>query len=169
MPTLHLHLRVIQRPTIAIPVMLDAAGAVLARANLRLRVLSDVEITSSGDVHVSGGCHGSGLSSGQTDLFATTASGPDEILVFFIRATDPPVSGCAQHPVGQPGALLTEACSRFTLAHEIGHLLGLHHVQDTKRLMHSCTLDITVAHPVLTDPEITTMQDSGRKSGLIHG
>jgi hypothetical protein len=36
--------------------------------------------------------------------------------------------GCATHPAGQPGAAIVQTNSRWLLAHEVGHVLGLRHV-----------------------------------------
>jgi hypothetical protein len=169
MPSLHLHLRVIRRPTITVPVALQTARSVLAQAKLNLVILSNEEINDSvlGDIPVSGNCQGKGaLSPDQMALFATTASARDEILIFFVRSTNPVLSGCARHPDGKPGALVTEDCSRFTLAHELGHVLGLSHGGDSTRLMHECTCDITVARPRLIQPEIDMMLKFN--PGLIH-
>lgn len=86
---------------------------------------------------------------GQAELFNSLGPSfrsPNQAAIFVvgrIRNALAAASGCAAHPVGRPGAIITEtaasastpASGRWVLAHEIGHLLGLDHVDDTSSLM----------------------------------
>ena len=59
----------------------------------------------------------------------------NDVVAYFVRSTQPPFNGCGAHPAGRPGAAVASGCSAWTLAHEIGHVLGLSHVNDNNRLM----------------------------------
>lgn len=90
------------------------------------------------------------------------------MVVYFINSTAPPLNGCASHPAGRPGAVVVHDCSPWTLAHEIGHVLGLDHCDDPDnsfclrdRLMTGCgTGSITNPPPDLVASEVTAIDDS---------
>ncbi|MGQ0440099.1 matrixin family metalloprotease [Bacillus sp. B-TM1] len=85
----------------------------------------------------------------------------NELTLYFVRSTNRPLNGCASHPDGRPGAVVTRVASEWTLGHEIGHVLGLTHVNDTNRLMYGGgTHNITNPPPDLITSEIDTMIDS---------
>ena len=52
-------------------------------------------------------------------------AGGNDVVVYFVRSTVPPFNGCAAHPAGRPGAVVARGASQWTLAHEVGHVLGL--------------------------------------------
>jgi hypothetical protein len=89
------------------------------------------------------------------------------IAVFFIRNLIPPKNGVA-FP-GVPDILVAQDASKWTLAHEVGHVLSLDHVDDRDedppfclfdRLMTSCsTSSINVSVPILSNSEIEDMKD----------
>jgi len=82
-------------------------------------------------------------------------------VIYFVQATKPPYNGCAAHPAGKPGAVVVKTASHWTFAHEIGHILGLNHVNDNNRLMTgNGTFNITNPPPDLIASEGTTMQAS---------
>lgn len=83
-----------------------------------------------------GGCTTDNVTQEQIQLFANrnNAWGSD-IVVYFVRSTVPAFNGCAAYPAGQPGAVVAQIASVWTLAHEVGHVLGLSHVDDNNRLM----------------------------------
>ena len=73
----------------------------------------------------------------------------------------PPYNGCATHPAGQPGAVIVQGATQWTMAHEVGHVLGLSHVNNNDRLMTgNGTSNITNPPPDLIASEITTMNSS---------
>jgi hypothetical protein len=94
-------------------------------------------------------------------LFAhRDGAGPHDIVIYLVRTTVPPMNGCASSPTGSPGAVVASGASRVTLAHEVGHVLGLPHVDDRQNLMTSRGTSTIVGEPVLTEAQIRTMQNS---------
>jgi hypothetical protein len=95
------------------------------------------------------------------------------VVVFFIRSTTGAAgatNGCAAHPAGIPGAVVTQIASRWTLAHELGHVFGLPHVPGENcsapgyqpvRLMTGCgTSRIVSPPPDITQSEANTVKSS---------
>jgi hypothetical protein len=114
----------------------------------------------------------------QNTLFANrNNAGSNDIVVYFVRQTIPPFNGCAAFPSGSPGAVVTQGASGWTLAHEVGHVLGLNHIPGEKdavgqcvspdftRLMTGCGTSNIVGTPTISNAEITTMQNSDFTSG----
>lgn len=98
----------------------------------------------------------------QASLFSHRNNvGANEMVVYFIRSTVPPYNGCAASPAGQPGAVIVQGATQWTLAHELGHVLGLRHVTSTDRLMYGGgTANLTNLPPDLIDTELSTMAAS---------
>jgi hypothetical protein len=121
--------------------------------NLNLPALNDVDV---------GACNIGSVTAEQTQLFANrnNAWGSD-VVVYFVRSTVPPFNGCATFPAGQPGAVVAQVATIWTLAHEVGHVLGLPHVNDNNRLMTgNGTGNITNLPPDLISTEVNTMRAS---------
>ena len=109
----------------------------------------------------------------QNDLFKQRDFvGDNEITIYFVRSTVPPNNGCATHPSGKPGAVVAQVASQWTLGHEVGHVLGLGHVDSAgacmlNRLMTGCgTGLINVNPPQLVSSEISTMDSSSYTSNI---
>jgi hypothetical protein len=147
--------------------MIEAMHLVYAQAGIKVQVLSRTRLTLPAlqDLDI-GPCTHNVLTAQQRALFAERAGiGRGEVAVYFVRSTIPRSRGCAAHPEHQPGAVVTRFASRWTLAHEVGHVLGLGHTDDPRRLMTSRdTSRIPVPTPLLTPGEIATI----RRSPWLH-
>ena len=84
-----------------------------------------------------------------------------EIVVFVVNSTLPQCSGLSAPHGDPPWAIVTTSQSEWTLAHEIGHLLGLDDISGTNRLMTGeGTPGITNPPPDLSSTEIIKIQQS---------
>jgi hypothetical protein len=76
----------------------------------------------------------------QIELFDLRANvAPGDLVVYFVRTLTPDKTGCAVHPDGRPGAVIAaRQATEWTLAREIGHVLGLIDQTDTNRPITCC-------------------------------
>ena len=127
--------------------------------NLNLATLEDVDV---------GDCVRGSSTTEQNTLFGhRNFVGTNEMVVYFVRSTVPAYNGCAAHPSGRPGAVVVRSASRWTLAHELGHVLSLSHVNNSNQLMTgSGTSNITNPPPDLASSEITKMINSGLSTAI---
>ncbi|MEP0873265.1 FG-GAP-like repeat-containing protein [Trichocoleus desertorum AS-A10] len=159
--TLRLHIKVLTNPNIAINRMVVAMQQVYEAVGIRVHWVSTetLNLPALNDVEV-GACTMGSVTAEQTQLFANrnNAWGRD-VVVYFLRSTVPVFNGCAAHPTGQPGAVVAQIATVWTLAHEVGHVLGLNHVSDNNRLMTgNGTSNITNPPPDLVSVEVNSMR-----------
>ena len=163
-PTVRLHSKVLTTPNVALNTMVqrmrEVYGAVgigvehASTENLNLPALNDCDV---------GTCPlGTNTTAEQTQLFANrNNAGANDVVVYFVRSTVPPSNGCATHPAGRPGAIVAQGATQWTLAHEVGHVLGLRSRQQQRpaddRKRHG---NITNPPPDLVAAEVTTMLNS---------
>ncbi|HWS89402.1 MAG TPA: hypothetical protein VN282_20680 [Pyrinomonadaceae bacterium] len=82
----------------------------------------------------------------------------NEIVIYNVLGTNPVKNGCATFPSGAPSAVIAMIASPWTMAHELGHVLGLDLVNDSTRLMFDDgTWGITDPPPELSAEERKTI------------
>jgi predicted heme/steroid binding protein len=123
---------------------------------------ADATLAAVVDLNV-GGCTRGNPTSEHDTLFArrNNVTG-NELVVYVVRSIQGGsgnVVGCATHPAGQPGCAIIQGNARWLTAHEIGHVFGLTHVDDTNRLMNPNT-GWTNLPPDLSGDEYARMRDS---------
>jgi hypothetical protein len=183
-------IKVITTPNVAIATMLANMRAVFATAGIRVsegpRENLTVVPTPGAPAQTAfnvGPCNlGQALTADQTRLFANrNNAGANDIVLYMVTTVNSavgPLNGCATS-TGLPGAVISQGASQWTMAHEVGHVLGLTHLTTENtgcpavnpaccstpnfgRLMTGCgTLNIT-STPTLVQAEINTMQASAR-------
>jgi hypothetical protein len=163
-----IHVKILQQPNVSISTMISNMQSVYGPSGFLVEVASTETLNAPSLVDLDLGppataCGSTNATSTeQVQLFQNRNNvGADEVVVYFVRSTSPPFNGCASHPVGRPGAVVVQTASQWTLAHEVGHVLGLNHVNNNDRLMTSNgTFNITNPPPDLVAPEVTTMDIS---------
>ena len=167
-----IHVKILTEPSVSIDTMFTVMRQVYATAGISVNRLTTERLDRPllRDLDV-GECRRGETTDEQDELFGNRNDvGANELVVYFVRSTDPPLNGCAAHPAGRPGAVVTRVASQFTLAHETGHVLGLPHCDTDDaclldRLMTGCgTANITSPPPDLIAVEVGTMQGSSLTS-----
>ena len=162
-PTVRLHAKVLTAPDVGIDTAVQRMGGVYASAGIRVQLVSteDLDLPELNDVDV-GKCLLGETTDEQDELFENrNNAGANDVVVYFVRSTIPPFNGCAAHPAEAPGAVVASGATEWTLAHEVGHVLDLRHVDDNDRLMtRNGTGNITNPPPDLINSEVTTMLTS---------
>jgi hypothetical protein len=161
--TVRLHAKVLTAPNVGINTMIQRitelygslaiAVQLVSTENLNLPLLNDVDV---------GQCVAGSTTAEQNQLFNNRKNaGANDVVVYFVRSTVPPFNGCASHPAGKPGAVVAQGATQWTTAHEVGHVLGLVHVNDNNRLMTgNGTFNITNPPPDFVVSEVETMMNS---------
>ena len=168
-PIVRLHLKILTTPTIPIADMVAEMVTTYASRGIGVEIASteNLNLPDLDDIDV-GQCLRGVTTDEQDDLFRNrNFVQNNEVVVYFVNSTVPANNGCAAHPRRRPGAVVARIASRYTLAHEIGHVLGLNHVNNNNRLMTgNGTFNITNPPPNLTSAEGNTMKDSNLTMNL---
>jgi hypothetical protein len=162
--SVQLHLKILRTPNVNIDTMIDAMKKVYASVDISVNVASREELNLPDLRDIDVGLCVMGLTTReQNELFLRNRNsvGANEIVIYFVATTIPPFNGCAAHPIGVPSAVVAQGATKWTLAHEVGHVLGLLHVDDDERLMtKNGTGAIARELPILTLDEAQTMYAS---------
>ncbi|MGL4549985.1 MAG: peptidoglycan-binding protein [Gemmataceae bacterium] len=97
--------------------------------------------------------------------------GAKDVRVFYVNvledsSDDSGLNGCAGHVPGKAAVAVAAGGTRWTLAHELGHVLlsskfdPVHMDDDTTNIMHAPTSDITAALPTFTPEQVIQMKKS---------
>lgn len=172
---IRLHLKILVQPTrFSIATMLRSMRQVYGPAGFRVEVASRETLRLPGleelDVACPNTrlrcqtmpCANTNLNAEHVALFRNRNNvRANEFAVYFVRRTVPGLNGICDHPPGKPGVVVTATASQWSLAHEIGHALGLSHLTNNDRLMtDGGTNNITNPPPDLVATEIRTMERS---------
>ncbi|MEJ7683425.1 MAG: hypothetical protein WKG06_37320 [Segetibacter sp.] len=177
---IRIHFKVWSNPAILTETMLNRMREVYSTAGIRVVVVSREDLTSPNiftalrDLDIVNNCPMGQASTEQDQLFNNRNNvGENEIVVHFVRNIIPTFNGCAAHPNDQPGAAIAGSiASQWTLAHEVGHVLGLDHIPgekdsngicmtpDPTRLMTGCSTSNITGTPTIDGNEINTMTSS---------
>jgi outer membrane protein OmpA-like peptidoglycan-associated protein len=172
---IRLHLKILVQPTrFSIASMLQSMRQVYGPAGFQVEVASreTLKLPSLEELDVACPntslrcqtmpCANTNLNAEHVALFRNRNSvRVNELAVYFVRRTVPGLNGLCDHPPGKPGVVVTARASRWSLAHEIGHVLGLSHVTNDNRLMTDGGTDnIKNPPPDLVASEIKAMEQS---------
>ena len=159
-PTVRLHTKVLTAPNIAVNTMVQRMRDVYQSVGIRVQHASteNLNLPALNDLDV-GACTLGNTTGEQNQLFNNrNNAGANDVVVYFVRSTVPPLNGCAAFPAGRPGAVVAQGATQWTLGHEVGHVLGLFHVNNNDRLMTgNGTANITNPPPDLIASEAATM------------
>lgn len=160
---IRIHVKTLTNPTVSINTMIASMRRVYESIGIRVQWASTetLNLPDLNDLEV-GSCVLGSVTQEQSQLFTNrNHARPNEVVVYFVRTTIPPFNGCAAHPANCPGAVVAQGATEWTLGHEVGHVLGLFHVNDNNRLMTgNGTGNITNPPPDLIQVEVNKMRGS---------
>ncbi len=178
---IRIHLKTLTNPTVPVSSMLVRMRQVYQTADIGVEVVSRESLAgipnfvALNNLNVINNCPRGSTTAQQNQLFQNRNNvGANEIGVYFVQSTVPAFNGCAAFPAGSPGAVVAQIASRWTPAHEVGHVLGLNHITgensapggatcsspDFSRLMTGCGTGNIVGIPTIVQAEIDTMRGS---------
>jgi len=160
---LKLHAKVLAGSDKKIATLVRAAATVFLPYGVDVKCLSQerINIPELADVDV-GRCRDGIVTTEMQRLFdLRDGVGEDEIAFYCVRSTDRPSNGCGLSPRDQPSVIVVVGADRWSLAHELGHLLQLVHISDNLRLMFGGgTSNISDPPPDLSSNEANTIRNN---------
>jgi hypothetical protein len=148
---------VVPPTTFSVDAAITSTSSVYGRHGVRVEVCGLITETPGLPSDIRVGLCGSNdamsLSQQQLNAFRPGARAED-VVIYFVRSTVAAFNGCAKHPERTPSAVVVQDATIWTVAHELGHVLGLEHQEDTRRLMVRGTGRISVPDPILGRDEI---------------
>lgn len=135
-----LHIKVLFTPPSSIASQVTDMREVFVSAGIRVVVASTefLNLPQLLDVDV-GSCKdgfGDNITGDVDALYKNRRGvGSNDLVIYYVRSTNPPFGGCAKYPGDKAGAIVTSNIIKYTLGHEVGHVLGLNHTDSNKRLM----------------------------------
>ena len=173
---LHIHVKRLTDPQqpVTVKKMVNAMQQVYDAARIRVELETNEPLThvpelKDLDIGGFGGTPGPAcekVTAEQKQLAGFRKNVPDgEIVIYICRSLTNANAGCAAHPEDKPMAALSALhADIYTMAHEVGHLLGLPHttVQGKNRLMTNMGTRTLTSNPppVLIAAEINDMRKS---------
>lgn len=158
-----IHTKILTVPDVPVDTLMQNMRDVYASAGIDVEWASTetLNLPTLNDLDV-GACVSGQTTDEQKALFDNRNNvGSNDIAVYFVRSTVPPLNGCAAHQAGKPSAAVVKTATQWTFAHEVGHVLGLSHVNNNDRLMTgNGTSNITNPPPDLVASEVTKMTNS---------
>jgi hypothetical protein len=138
------------------------ANEVFADAQMEFNVTSEAQNLFNEGICDIGECNlGDTPTSDQAIIFDTVSSEipADEFIVFVAKGLLPNMAaGCAWHPPDRRGCVVTAredlSSPEYTLAHELGHLLGLEHVENNNHRLMYPSVGWAELPPLLSQREI---------------
>jgi hypothetical protein len=158
-----LGIKILAQPSISINTMMASMRTVYESVGFEVRVVNTETLNLPALTVVDvGSCRRGSVTAEQRQLFQNRNNlGRTDIAVYFVQATTPAFNGCAAHPSGTPACVVAAGATRWTMAHEVGHVLSLEHVDDNDRLMtRNGTSNITNPPPDLVISEAKKMSAS---------
>ena len=162
---INLHVKILVAPNLSIADQIRAMNDIYAPGQVTVRLQSTETLTLHDleDLDV-GACRTDTLTGEQATLFRNRKNAAAiDVCAYWVRnliGGSGNFIGCASHPRGVPALAITGTqTTRYCLAHEMGHVLGLNHVpeSDHHNLMRPID-DYTNPPPALTSDQFETMR-----------
>jgi hypothetical protein len=164
---LTLHIRVIYPPKISGEILYGWLSQVFQNAGVQVRLGSTEQLNRPEFYDVDpGSCPLDGSVTPQLAALHSQRGGmlPLETAVYFVRSVSQ-YNACSSHAPNVPACVISNEVWPWTMAHELGHVLGLRHTDDSHNLMYAYGVqNITNPPPILTDEQ----REAIRRSPYVH-